>query len=244
MLARKLILLGGRFSLSSFMARQADGLWLDTTRTNTLWQDTAGTTPAVSVGDPIGRVDSLKSSPAHTVLQSSSTLRPLLQTTGAKFDASDDNWLTDYNAAAGANFVVALVTVPASIAFNGAIIGASEGAANRCRFLFDTSGRVCAGLGTQAEATIVGTNDRRGATLVVGFSFSGSVVRLFDDAAIAYEAAQSGSPTTSVAFRIGAFNNSGTAVNQFGGSIKRLLVGRQFLDLKTYLQLRSSLLAA
>jgi hypothetical protein len=243
MMAKKFILLSGRpFSLSSFMARQADGLSIDTTRTSTLWQDTSGTTPAVTTGDPIGRVDSLKASPAHTILQSSGTLRPTLQTTGAKFDASDDNWLTDYYAGTGANFVVARVTVPSTISFNAALCGASEGAANRCRFGFDTAGKVVAGLGTQAETTIIGTTDRRGATLVVGFSFNGSTVRLFDDNVVAYEAAQAGVPTTSVAFRIGAFSNSGTAVNQFGGSIKKMVIGREFLTLATYLQIRTALL--
>lgn len=229
------------FSLASFMASQSDGLWYDFTKTASLFQDTAATTPVASIGDPIGRANDL-SGKGHNATQSTASLRGLYQTTGDKFDGADDNLLTNYTAGSGANFIVALVTVPAVISATGLLFGASAG--TRFYVGFDTSGRVCGGIGNDSISTVVGTSDQRGKEIVCALTCDGSSVRLFSDAAQEYSAAQNGAVQSAIACRLGAQNASGSAGNFFGGSIKKLVAGRQFLDLSTYLKIRSALLAA
>lgn len=176
-------------------------------------------------------------------LQATGTLKPVRQTTGAKFDGSDDNWLTPYLASTGNNFTVALVTMPASVASFQAIAGAGG---NPTRFFVgvDTDGRLKAGVGANSITTIQGTNDLRGQTLVVGLSCDGSTVRLFEDAAEVYTGVQSGVPTVADSIRIGSNNAAGTAIQWFSGSIKRIAAGRDALTLARYQQIRTALLAA
>jgi hypothetical protein len=193
-----------------------------------------------------GTIDnvSVKLVPGIPAIQATGTLKPTLQTTGAKYDGSDDNHLTSYVAGSGANFIVALVTVPASIAVTQIMAGAIDASSNRIYVGFGVDGIFAAALGTQTLSTIKGSQDRRGAEVVVGLSFDGSSVRLFDDQSQSYSAAQSGNATTTVAFRLGARNASGTADSVFAGSIKRLVAGREFLTLSRYNQIRNALLAA
>lgn len=226
------------------MAAQSDGLYFDTTVISSTWQDTSATIPADDIGEAIGRANDLRvgAGSPHNGIQSSASLRPLRQTTGAKFDGSDDNWLTTYTAGSGANFIVALVDVPASISTN-LFCGASNSGADRFFLGVDTSGVVIGGVGAVSTSVIRGTVDRRGTQVVVGISCDGSTSRLFDDDAMPYEAAQSGAPTTAVPFRIGAYNNLGSASLFFGGSIKKLVAGREFLTLARYQQIRNALLA-
>lgn len=232
--------------LDAFMAAQAARLYVDFTDTATTWQDTSATTPADDVGEAIGRVDdaiTLTSSP-NNATQATGTLKGVRQTAGCKYDGTDDSHLTTYTAGSGANFIVALVTVPASISATQIFCGAQESSANRFRAAFTSSGRFAASVGDQQEGTIFCVTDRRGTEVVVGLSVDGSTVRLFDDAAIGYEAAQSGVPTTTIPFRLGALNNNGTANSYFAGSIKKLVAGREFLTLSRYRQIRNGLLAA
>lgn len=64
-------------------------LWLDSSDTSTLWQQHDGTVQALSNGDVIGRWDD-KSGNDYHVLQSTTSLKPLKQASGIKFDGSDD----------------------------------------------------------------------------------------------------------------------------------------------------------
>ncbi|MEZ0212422.1 MAG: hypothetical protein ACAH27_05660 [Xanthobacteraceae bacterium] len=203
---------------------------------NSIWIQAAGS-------GFVGSVDnvSIKKVPSNYGRQSTTGARPTLQTTGARFDASDDNLLTNYLALAGANCMVARVTVPASLAGTQIIAGASGTNVNRFQIGINATGRLCAGVGSDATTTIVGTNDLRGQTLVVGLSLDGSTVRLFEGAAQIYEAAQGSTPTTSVPLRIGALNNDGVAGSSFGGDIARLVVGRKALTLSDYLRIRAEL---
>ena len=142
------------------------------------------------------------------------------------------------------NFMVALVDVPASIASTQMFFGASDGApGNRFFIGFNSNGTLGAGVGANSTGVIVGSADRRGTTVVVGVSFDGSTVRLFDDNTIVYQSAQSGVPSSFTAARIGSQNSGGTASNFFGGSIKKLVAGREFLTLERYKQIRNALLA-
>jgi hypothetical protein len=182
--------------------------------------------------------------PGNAGTQASGTLKPLLQTTGAKFDGSDDNWLTPFLAQNGANFIVARALVPASISAAQVIAGASGAAANRCFLAIDTSGRVCGGVGSDSTTTIVGTSDLRGTDVVVGISLDGTTVKLFANTAEEYSAVQNSTPTVAVPFRIGANNNNGTAGSFFGGSVKRIVGGYDSLTLDKFKQIRNALLAA
>lgn len=177
-----------------------------------------------------------------TIVQNNATFRPLRNATGAAYDGADDHHLSNYLASAGANFILALVDVPGVIpTVSRVIAGAFDaGPVNRIQLgvTFNT-GAFCAGIGTQSTSDIVGTTDLRGTTAVLGVSCSGSQVRGFVNEDIEYEAAQSGTPTTTTPLIIGASaaNNA-----RWPGTIRKLLVGTEHLTLSRYLQLRASLL--
>ena len=192
-----------------------------------------------------GSIDnvSIKEVPGKHGIQATGTLKPTRQTTGAKFDGADDSWLTSYMAAAGENFIVALVDVPASLSGTQFIAGATGASlANACLLGITSAGRVGAGVGSKLPATQEGTSDVRGQTVAVGLSFDGSIVKVFVNDSEEFAGAQSGTATTLVPLRIGAFNNNGTAANFFGGAVKKLVAGREFLTLGRYQQIRNALL--
>ncbi len=181
--------------------------------------------------------------PGNQAVQATAGFKPTYQAAGGKFDAADDNLLTAYLAQSGANFIVAYVDVPATLAATQVVAGASGAAANRCFLAFNTSGQLCAGVGSDSTATIVGTTDWRSQSVVVGLSFDGSTVKLFAGTAEEYSAAQASTPTTTIPFRIGALNNNGTAGSFSGLAIKDLLVGRQALTLAQFKSIRTQLIA-
>lgn len=199
----------------------------------------------ITSGTAVASGISVKLAPGNHAVQSVNTsFRPARQTSGCVYDGTDDNHLTAYKAAAGANFIVGLVTVPASIAATQIVTGAEDAAsANRFALGFDTSGQVAAGVGSDPVATIHGSTDRRNTEVVVGLSFDGTTVRLFDDSLLAYEAVQNGSPSTATALRLGARNANGTAAAFFAGAVKKLVAGREFLTLDRYRQIRTALLS-
>jgi hypothetical protein len=204
-----------------------------------------------ATGGTIGQVFSvdtfsLKEVPGKHGIQATGTLQPTRQTTGAKFDGIDDNWLTSYTAGAGDTFVLVQATIPVSIPVTQMILGAREtSVSTRCYLVINTSGVIGGGVGSQDESTIIDTNgtDYRGQEVVIGLTL-GATVRLFVNDAQVYEGAPSGNAQTAQPWRIGARNVNGSASNFFGGSIKKLVAGRQFLDLATYLKIRTALLAA
>lgn len=174
-------------------------------------------------------------------LQATSGARPTYRATGARFDASDDNLLTEYLAQAGANCIIAKLTVPATLAATQVICGASGAGANRCYLAVNTSGQLCGGVGSDDEATIKGSNDLRGQTVYVGLAFDGTTVRLFEETAEVYTGAQNSTPTTTIPFRIGAKNDNGTAAAFSGADIEGIVVGRQMLTLAQFRRYRTQL---
>lgn len=186
---------------------------------------------------------SCKLVPGIPAIQATGTLKPTWQTTGAKFDGTDDNLLTSYNAGSGANFIVALVTVPAVIASTQIIAGAQDATPTGISLSVSTTGRLGGRAGT-SSLTNLGTTDFRGTEAVVGITVDGSTVRLLGSTtALEYEASYTGA-TNSIAIRLGCLNNNNTASAFFAGSIKKLVAGREFLSLSRYLQIRTALLAA
>ena len=195
------------------------------------------------VSSYVGEQDNItaKLVPGHYGIQPTASAKPAFQADGAKFDGSDDNLLTDLFASATANFIVAKITVPASIPATQYICGAHDGASGRCILGFASDGRLAGAVGTLGVATITGGSDLRGQTMVVGMSFDGTTVKLFAGGVEVYSAAQSGAPTTSVPFRIGCLNNNGTATSFFAGAVEEILVGREFLTLARFNQIAAQL---
>lgn len=193
----------------------------------------------------IGSIDnvSVKLIPGYHATQSNVNLKPVYQTTGGKYDGLDDNLLTGYTAGPGENFIAALVTVPASIPSINVIAGTTDGIGGRFRIGIDTSGRFCAGVGSQLEGTIFAAGDLHSTKVVVGLSIDGSTVRLFSGATLAYAAAQAGVPPVTIPFRIGALNSNGTATNCFAGSIKRIIAAPASIDLPTWLNIARAMAA-
>ncbi len=227
------ILFGG-FSLRAYLASVSGSLY-NFTDTTTL--------PGVSaIGDAIG--DVVDTVNARNGVQASGTLKPTLQTTGAKFDGTDDNLLTSYLAGATNNFIVALVSVPASIASFQYMVGAVDGSSNRFGIGNNTDGTAGFAAGATSPVTQKGTSDLRGTETVVGLTSNGATVLGFAGASQEYSGAVLGSLTTAVPLRLGCNNSNGTAANFSSGSIKRIVAGRDYLSLSRYNQIRNALLAA
>lgn len=161
-------------------------------------------------------VHSLKLIPGNHASQTTGASQPARQAGGvARFDGSNDNLLTSFLAQSGAMTLLYKGTVPASLGAVQALMGSSAASANRCWLGVNTSGRLCAGVGSQTESTIVGTKDVRGKSIVAALTFDGTAVKLFlrvdGDTTEEYSAAQASTPTTTIPFRIGALNNNGSA---------------------------------
>lgn len=187
---------------------------------------------------------SVKEVSRYLATQAPASLKPKYQTTGAAFDGLDDNLLTGYMAGAGANFVVAKVSVPATLASAQFIAGATGAGALPAFVLgFNTSGLLVGGVGTQSINVIVGSSgDLRGTTAVVGISFDGTTVKLFANSAEVYSQPQAGgAPTLTVPVYLGCRNVDGTAQSFFAGSIKNIVAGRQALGLATFNKIAAAL---
>ena len=181
---------------------------------------------------------SVKEVPGKHGIQATGTLKPTRQTTGAKFDGSDDNWLTSYTAGAGENFIVALVDVPASIAATQGIAGTLVSSSSYGLLSISTAGTVRVGLG---DVLVNYGDDFRGQTAVVGMSYSGGTGRAFSGVGMS-EFPYGSAPASTTPYTIGALKTGAGVSNFFGGSIKKLVAGRQFLDLATYLKIRHAFL--
>lgn len=84
---------GDVFNPLSLFAGGKKGYWHDFMDRSTLFQDTAGTIPALAVGDPVALVLD-KSGNGNHLVQSISTRRPLVSADGLYFDGIDDCFVT------------------------------------------------------------------------------------------------------------------------------------------------------
>lgn len=159
---------------------------------------------------------SAKRIPGSRGLQASGPLQGKRQAGGVcRYDGSDDNHLTPFFTQNGAMTLLYHGTIDAVVSATQMFLGASGSGTARCWLAVTTAGFIAAGVGSESTSTIVGTTDVRGKTIVAALTFDGSTVKLFlrvDGVATEeYSAAQSGTPTTTIPFRIGAYNNNGTA---------------------------------
>lgn len=227
----------GSFSLPAFMASQADGFWYDFGTSAGLFQTTDESTPVTTAGQPIGRVNDRRTGPnsPRNATQATAGSRPAFQTTGAAFDGTADNLLTDYVAGVGANFIVVKVTVPGSLSATQAVAGSSD---LRIAFLgVSSGGQARSGFGT---SVVSAGPDLRGTEAVIGVSTDGATDRIFVNGVLANERASVFTPTATP-LRVGCTNSFGTAANFWGGSIKRIVVGREFLTLERFNQIAAQL---
>lgn len=88
---------GSAFNPLSLFAAGDQGAWYDPSDLSTLFQDTAGTIPVTSAGQPVGLMRD-KSGRGNHATQATATSRPILQTAGGKwylqFDGVDDSMAT------------------------------------------------------------------------------------------------------------------------------------------------------
>lgn len=191
---------------------------------------------------------SVKKVPGNHGVQSTSSLQGKRQAGGVcRYDGIDDNHLTNFFAQNGAMTLLYSGTIDATIAATQMFLGASGSAANRCWLAVTTSGFIAAGVGSETTSTIVGTTDVRGKTIVAALTFDGSTVKLFlrvDGAATEeYSAAQASTPTTSVPFRIGSYNNNGTAAGFAKVDAKRIAAARKSMTFNEFKSIATRLAA-
>lgn len=198
----------------------------------------------------IWKVDnvSVKLVPGSHGLQTSSGLQGKRQAGGVcRYDGSDDNHLTEFKAQNGAMTLLYHGTVPASLAASQMVLGASGSSANRCWLAITTAGFIAAGVGSESTATIAGTTDVRGKTIVAALTFDGTTVKLFlrVDGVVTqeYSAAQSSTPTTTIPFRLGAYNNNGTAAGFAAVDAKSLKAAHKAMTLADFTSIAAQLAA-
>lgn len=194
-------------------------------RAASLFTTSAETTPATASGDKVGSWRSGVG--GYTALNATPAQRLNLLIAGTRYtltgDGSDDNLLTTWLAASGGNTVFFDLDVPATLAALQVFFGSAPGG-DRFYLAILTDGRLAAGVGAQTQSTIFGTSDYRGSRLVGALSIDGSTVKLYTlSGGQEYSAAQSGSPNTSLAARMAAFNFSGSPQLYFSGGIARLI---------------------
>jgi hypothetical protein len=187
---------------------------------------------------------SIKEVPAHYASQNVSNSRPVLQADGLKFDGGDDLLVSDWMASAGANCILALVNVPVDISSLRVIAGLSGAASGRFYVGIDGSGRVCGGLGDEANTIVVGTGDVRGGIAFISLSTTGTDYMLVGNDTVRKTGTQAGALNTAVAAALGALNNNGTPSVFWPGTIKRAAFGRVAPTFDQIQQIRAEWLAA
>jgi hypothetical protein len=146
--------------------------------------------------------------PGNHGTQSTSGSRPTLQTGPLmRSDGVDDNLLTTLNPAAAFTMLGRFAVTSAS----KVVMGSRATTDTRAFIGTNASGLLAGGVGADSIATINGGSDIRGTTGVGALSYDGTTVKLYWNGAEIYSAAQNGTPNTSVALRVGAFNDNGTA---------------------------------
>lgn len=191
---------------------------------------------------------SVKEIPGYHGVQSTAGSRLALDITTGRYtaqgDGTADNALTAFLASGTANTIIIDADVPATLAATQVIAGASGSSTARIFAGFNTSGIFCGGIGGNDEATIVGSVDRRSTRFIGAITTDGVTDRLLTEDGIEYAGPTSGSPTTSIPFRLMALNNNGTAGLHAVGGFNRILVARKALDPVLWPAIRAQLLGA
>lgn len=221
--------------------------WYDPSDLSTMFQDTAGTTPVTTDGDPVGRIND-KSGNGRNLLQATAASRPLYKTSGGLhwllFDGSDDFLetaafaLTDASGHHSSGVAMQL-DVAAGV---HSILDADDGSANRLSQFVRVSGGTPESIAFNTGAAVfsdncasVSTNDA-----VLTQQTASSAVEIFKDGAGDGSTAITGSMKTMTRPLCVGANNSGAAQFLDGrvyGAVHlaRALAPGEMADLVTYL---------
>lgn len=211
--------------------------------------DSAGTTPVTASGDKVGRwVDA--TGHGFNGTQGTANQRLNYLVTGTRHtttgDVLDDNLLTTFIATLGDLSVFIDVDVPSSLAAVQHVFGANDaGPANRFQIGFNTAGNFVAGVGADSVLVIKDAVDWRNQRFIGALVIdnTNTRVKLLTANGTPYDAAKNGSPTTSLAARIGASNAVGGIGSLWGGGIARVAVAPRAITLTTFNQMRAEQLA-
>ncbi len=149
----------------------------------------------------------LKSVPGNHAFQSTAGARPTYQVGPVLRSILDDNLLSRCKPAT-TNTIFYLGKLNAA---SDMLLGAKDATNGNIFIGTDSSGRLAAGIGSDGVATIHGINDIRNIRDCYALRNDGTTVDLWEGLTKVYSGPQSGSPTTTVPFRIMALNDNGTA---------------------------------
>ena len=159
---------------------------------------------ASSAGTVNFTLHSVKEIPGNHASQATSGARPVLKAGGlTRYDGSDDNLLTTL-----------VPSAAMTLAFKGKVTSASKGiissrttSTDAVELAINASGNL---IGNVGSATSAGTSDIRGVTGVGVLVFDASTSKLYWNGSQIDSGPRSGSVNTTVPFRIGCRNTSGT----------------------------------
>ena len=175
---------------------------------NVLSAATQSTGSVVSADDWV-----LKLVPGNHALQLVAGARPSYQAGPVLRSVLDDNLLSRcLPGTANTIFYLGKFNAESDVALG------AKGASNGNIFLgTDAAGCIAGGVGSDGVSVIHGTNDVRGVRNCFALRHDGTTVDLWEGLTKVYTGAQSGSPTTTVPFRIMALNDNGTAASFLDG---------------------------
>lgn len=186
------------------------------------------------------RVDklSVKKIPGFAADQPTSGDRLTVNISGQRYtnvgDATGDNLLSTWLWGASANTILIDADVPASLGATQIVFGSSGSGTARMSIGINTSGFLCAGVGSNDTTVAVGNIDWRGRRVIAAVTVNGTTVSIYSLAGIEYSGAQSGAPTTTIPARILATNNNGSAANFYGSGFATIVPAQKFLDFGTF----------
>lgn len=214
--------------IQSIFADGTDGFYYDFSRLSKLWKDTAATTPVAAAGDNIARSDD--SSPrGRNATQSTTAAQPKWQTGGrARFDGADDSLLTTLVPGPAMTLMakVSVLTTPGRVFFGST----TSGAANRSYIGLSATGALGGGVGNDNSSVITGGGSILGATGVAALTYTGSSVSLYWNNTLIYNAAQNGSPNTTIQMIVGAYSLNGVGDAFFPGDLHHALAIKKALS--------------
>lgn len=212
--------------ITSIFADGTDGFYFNFGTLSKLWKDTAATTPVAVAGDSIARSDDT-SPRGQNGTQATGAAQPKWQTGDlSRYDGVDDNLLTSVVPGLAMTLIFKLKGTAASINVAG---GRNATVTTRCILGINAGGQLCAGVGADSQAVIVGGADIRNVVGVAALVFNGSTISLLWNNSVLYSAAQNGAPNTDTAIPVGASNIAGALGSFWAGDIYHALVIKKAL---------------
>lgn len=171
---------------------------------------------ALSFNNVSGRV-----LPGFSARQGTGSFQPKYQIGPARyvFDGIDDRLTTARTPTPIGSLAVRMRSTTAS----RVAIGSQDGGGDRCYIALAADGALAGGIANRATDIIKGATDVRGQWVTGVLTWDDVTVRLYQDGAQVYSAAQVGSLDTAVPFSIGGLNNAGNHLAFHAGDIARAL---------------------